>query len=178
MSPHKKHRKPCSCNDTCCHICYTKGPTGATGPIGPGSTLFVTEQQGGTVDIPPPVRNLFIMDVHVTTTADNQRVKLDGSFTYTVASEFPAPEVSFGDFFFLFRDPDTLLSTVRQIGKYFTGGETFIGTWHPNFTFVDVPGPAGDYTYRVAVRRFIALEGISEINVTNLGLTATVYPPA
>ena len=48
MSPHKKHKKSCSCNDTCCHICYIPGPTGATGPQGNTGNTGSTGPQGNT----------------------------------------------------------------------------------------------------------------------------------
>ncbi len=154
------------------------GPTGDTGTIGPGSTLFVTEQQGieDLIPIPFPVVDLFIMDVHVTTTADNQRVKLDGSLIYLVAGELDATRFAFGDFFTLYRDPDTILRIFEQ--QWFFTGDGMKGTWNPNFTFVDVPGPAGVYTYRVTATSLITREGIANIDVFDLGLTATVYPPA
>ncbi|MES5894439.1 MULTISPECIES: hypothetical protein [Bacillus cereus group] len=52
-----------------------------------------------------------------------------------------------------------------------------IYNWDKNFTFVDIPGPAGTYTYQVTVTENFRANIVS-IFVHIIGLTATVYPPA
>lgn len=57
-----------------------QGSAGAKGLAGPGSTLFVTAQQGTSVSIPPSANDLFLMEVQVTTTLDNQLLILQPAF--------------------------------------------------------------------------------------------------
>ncbi|MGM0890880.1 MAG: hypothetical protein ACQEW5_29140, partial [Bacillota bacterium] len=120
--------------------------------------------------------------VQVTTTEDNQRVKLDGTLTIQVDTEGAATSFQYRLLFDLIRPPFITLETTSQSGNYLRTPGVFsdLYEWHPNFTWVDVPGPAGNYTYRVRVSESdtVSRVGITSIAASNLGLTATVYPPA
>lgn len=154
-------------------------PTGPTGDTGPGSTLFVTNKQGGTVVIPVDANDLFIMDIQVTTTEDNQRVKLDVTLTLEVDTRQTATLFSYDFLINLIRNPSTTIASTEQRGNYLRlANASRFYFWHPNFTIVDVPGPAGNYTYRVSITQIITPVNTDMIFARNLGLTAVVYPPA
>ncbi|MBJ8106025.1 MULTISPECIES: hypothetical protein [Bacillus cereus group] len=80
----------------------------------------------------------------------------------------------------LLRQPATSLTAASHEVFYLKAGDvTTEYTGHPNFTFVDIPGPAGIYTYQVLVSEtLITRTGVSIASAFNLGLTATIYPPA
>jgi hypothetical protein len=70
---------------------------------------------------------------------------------------------------------DTILST-----DYVSGGYHQTGTiptqsyfWQPNFTFVDIPGAAKTYTYRIDATVQFIQNALAK--VTNRGFTATIY---
>ncbi|MFE4706815.1 hypothetical protein [Peribacillus simplex] len=125
------------------------------------------------------------MEVQVTTTEDNQRVKLDGTVTIQVDTDVTATSFQYGLAFDLTRPPSPPLAFIPQGGNYLKTPGVNANTqdlyqWHPNFTLVNVPGPAGNYTYRVLVSESVLISrvGIDSISARNLGLTATVFPPA
>ena len=154
------------------------GAQGPPGPQGPGSTLFFADEQGQSiVVIPPLANNITIMDVQVTTTEPNQRVKLDASMVFSV---FALPTASFFQFSYtliLFRDNDALTAATQR-GNYVREVNDHVSyDWHPNFTFVDIPGAPGTYTYRVAAFETAPRINVTEITAGNRGLTATVFPP-
>lgn len=128
--------------------------------------------------IPVDADDSFIMDVQVTTTEDNQRVKIDGRLTVSIAAMFDVTEIMFNLRFDLIRNPSTLLAECFQTGSYSIPTQHPHYNWHPSFIFVDVPGAAGVYTYRVVVTGLFPREGIDFIEAIDLGLTATVYSPA
>lgn len=121
------------------------------------------------------------MDVQVTTTEANQRVKLDATVTTFVVAIQAETIMEYGLTYDLIRDPSVALTFTLQGGNYVrTPGATSnrFYNWHPNFTFVDVPGAAGNYTYRVSVTEDFIRVGVTAINAINLGVTATIFPPA
>lgn len=159
-----------------------QGPAGVPGSPGSGSTIFVTAQQGNTVLISLGADDLFLMEVQVITTEINQRVKLDSTVTILVDTDGDATSFQYGLSIKLIRDPSTPITSTSQHGNYLrtTGVFSDLYEWHPNFTWVDVPGPVGNYTYRVLVSEDpnVSRSGITNIFANNLGLTATIYPPA
>jgi hypothetical protein len=161
-----------------CHCNCPPGPPGPQGPQGQGSTLFFSDEQGpGNIVIPAEANDFTIMDVQVTTTVPNERVKLDASMTVEVAALITQSFFQFGVQFLLLRNINPL-TVASQFGNYVRqiNNQGFYD-WHPNFTFVDIPGAPGTYTYRVAVFEIEQRINVNQIIAANRGLTATVYPP-
>ncbi|MEX6701721.1 hypothetical protein ABS315_19190 [Peribacillus frigoritolerans] len=120
------------------------------------------------------------MDVEVTTTEDNQRVKIDGNILTRVGVDSNAANFQFFVDYELNLGASTLQdSEVKANYNRAPGpGVQSLYAWNSNFTFVHVPGPVGTYIYTVTATDVIGRAGITFIQATSLGLTATVYPPA
>jgi len=121
-----------------------------------------------------------IMNVQVTTTLNNQRVKLDATLTTIILAMLTSSSFQYGIEYRLFRDT-TQLTFDSTIGNYLRNQSisttpTYSG--HPNLTFVDIPGPAGTYNYQIVANDIVPRINIDIILIQNRGLTATVYPPA
>ncbi|MEW9180098.1 hypothetical protein AB2553_06630 [Bacillus mycoides] len=115
------------------------------------------------------------MDVQVTTTEVNQRVKLDATMLTTLFSS-AATSFRYLISFNLFRNPATLLANTETSGNYSKPSEANSYRWTCSFIFVDTPGPIGSYTYRITVTD-LGRTDVTAVFVSNLGFTATVYPP-
>ncbi|WP_313799018.1 hypothetical protein [Cytobacillus sp.] len=157
-----------------------QGEQGLQGDPGPSTNLFVTEEQALLVEIPllipAPVP---IVNVQVTTNTVNERVKIDAVVSTRVQAVLSSTLFGLALIYELFRD-DVPLTRAFVEGVYTRPEGTFqFYSWHPNFTFVDVPGPAGTYTYEIrASHRLNANPGnVVNIQAYNLGLTAEVFPP-
>ena len=155
------------------------GPTGPTGTTGPGATLFVSEQQGLAPSIPPGANALLIMDVEVTTTEENQRVKIDATIDTVVSVTGGSTNFEFGLVYNMFRIPGLVFQGNSTVNGSYERPSSGVGfyTWHSNFTRVDVPGPVGTYVYSITVTETTDRINIFSIVASNMGLTATVYPP-
>lgn len=152
------------------------GSQGPPGPPGPGSALFFTQQ--GLVTIPPNASNFPIIGVEVTTTENNQRIKLDATINTNIEVEEDATEFAYSLAFSLVLIPNVFISETVVRGCYNRPNIVTARTYteHPNFTVVDVPGPAGTYMYQVFVTEGLR-ENISMIQSFNIGLTAQVFLP-
>lgn len=157
-----------------------QGEQGAQGDPGPSTNLFVTEEQALVVEIPLLITDpVPIVNVQVTTNNDNERVKIDAIVSTRVQAVTSSTTFGLALIYELFRDGVPLTSAFVE-GVYTRPEGTFqFYSWHPNFTFVDVPGPAGTYTYEIrASHRLNANPGnVVNIQAYNLGLTAEVFPP-
>jgi hypothetical protein len=159
----------------CCKECKCICPPG---PPGPGSTLYYAAEQGSSVEIPTGNFVFPVMDVSVTTTEANQRVKLDATVSTLVIVDPAFDSFQFGIAYTLRRNGD-ILTFAGERGNLVrdpsNGGAIY--DYHPNFTYVDVPGPPGTYTYQVIANSDFNNIGISNFLAYNLGLTAQVFPP-
>ena len=116
-------------------------------------STFFTQQ--GLVTILPNASNFPIIGVEVTTTENNQRIKLDATINTNIEVEEDATEFAYSLAFSLVLIPNVFISETVVRGCYNRPNIVTARTYteHPNFTVVDVPGPAGTYMYQVFVTR-------------------------
>ncbi|HBV85781.1 MAG TPA: hypothetical protein DEF42_03780 [Desulfosporosinus sp.] len=176
---HDKHRsKESCCNQNVNQKVEVKVESGQgnSGPPAQVLTLFST-QENNRVIIPSNGLTVPVLTLEVITTEQNQRVKLDAMIETIIQVVSPNVSTYSFDLRMDLRRSATILTDERVQGIYIrpAPNQQIEYSWHPNFTWVDVPGPPGTYSYFVDVTQ---IAGLNETSIVeSRALTAIVFPP-
>jgi hypothetical protein len=175
----KRRNKESCCNQNVNQKVLVKveSSQGPPSPPAQGVTLFST-QENNRVIIPSNGLTVSVLTLEVTTTEENQRVKLDAMIETIIQVVSPNVSTYSFDLRMDLRRSATILTDVRLQGIYIrpAPNQQIEYLWHPNFTWVDVPGLPGTYSYFVDVTQ---ITGLNETSIVeSRALTAIVFPPA
>lgn len=157
-------------------ITDTPTDTQVTKVFNSAPSLFCASNQGAQIKIPDAAESFPLIDVQVTTSRVNERVKIDATIS-TLVHTYSSSTFSYGLEYILYRD-DKPLRKVSQFGDFvrqtdFTQDYDF----HPNITFIDVPPSPGTCNYSIVVTERLLRKNVDFIIIYNLGLNAIVFPP-